>query len=42
MTPPRFRIRTLMIVVALAAVIMALIAVVLRRYHFHDFYFRIG
>ena len=44
MKPTRFRIRTLMIVVALTAVVLALTGIVLRwlDLHFHDFYFRFG
>ena len=42
MRPPRFRIRVLMIAVALVGIILALTALVLRGLHFHDFYFRIG
>ena len=39
MTLPRFRIRTLMIAVALIGVILAVTVFALGDYHFHDFYF---
>jgi hypothetical protein len=44
MRQTQIRIRTLMIAVALTAVILALTGVVLRRLdiRFHDFYFRFG
>ena len=41
MTLPRFRIRTLMIAVALTGMILAVTVFVLQDYHFHDFYFTI-
>jgi hypothetical protein len=40
--PPRFRIRTLMIVVVVAAVSLATIVLALRWLHFHDFYISVG
>ena len=44
MRQTRFRIRTLMIAVALAAVVLALTGVVLRglNIHIHDFYLKFG
>ena len=42
MRHPRFRIRTLMIAVALAAVVVAFAAVKLQGGHLHDFYFTFG
>lgn len=42
MSPPRFRIRTMMIAIALWAATLALIVVVLRGLHFHSFYLKFG
>ncbi len=42
MKPTSFRVRTLMIAVALAAGICALLVAALRSLHIHDFYFTFG
>ena len=48
MKPPRFRLKDLMIALALAGAVLALTMVAIRRFlyvyelHFHDFYFSIG